>query len=51
MLDKLIFNEDIKKVFNSITNVQIVCQYLFKDYIFDIKILNEQKKKRKKFRL
>ena len=47
MLDKLIFNEDIKKVFNSITNVQIVCQYLFKDYIFDIKILNEQKKKEK----
>ena len=45
MLDKFVFNEDIKKVFNLITNVQIISQYLFKDFISDIKILNDQKKK------
>lgn len=47
MLDKFVFNEDIKKVFNLITNVQIISQYLFKDFISDIKILNDQKKKDK----
>ena len=49
MLDKFIFNEDINRVFNFITNKQIVCQYIFKDFISDIKILNEYKKKEKTF--
>ena len=44
MLDKFIFKEDIKRVFNCFTNNQIVTQYLFKDYISDIKFLNEPKK-------
>ena len=47
MIDKFIFNEDIKRVFNCITNFQIISQYLFKDYISDIKFINENIKKEK----
>ena len=47
MKDKIIFNEDIKRVFNYMTNSQIITQYLFKDYISDIKIINEVKKSEK----
>ena len=46
MLDKFIFNEDINRVFNCITNNQIICQCIFKDFISDIKILNVQKKEK-----
>ena len=49
MLDKYIFNEDIKRVFNYLTNSQIIYEYLFKDYISNIKILNEFKKNEKIF--
>lgn len=47
MIDKFIFNEDIKRVFNCITNNQIVFEYILKDYISDIKIVNDIKKKEK----
>ena len=47
MLDKFIFNEDIKRVFNCLTNSQIVCECILKDYISDIKIVNDNKKKEK----
>ena len=47
MFDKFIFNEDIKRVFNCITNSQLNFQYLFEDFVSDIKILNECKKKEK----
>ena len=47
MIDKFIFNEDIKRVFNCITNFQIISQYLFKDYISDIKFINEIEKRKK----
>ena len=46
-MDKYIFNEDIKRVFNYLTNSQIISQYLLKDYISDIKIINEFKKSEK----
>ena len=47
MLDKFIFNEDIKRVFNSITNGQIISQFILKNYISDIKIINDNKKMEK----
>ena len=47
MQDKFIFNEDIKRVFNCISNCQIVSHYILKDYITDIKIINDNKKKEK----
>ena len=47
MIDKFIFNEDIKRVFNYMTNSQIITQCLFKDFISDIKIFNELKKSEK----
>ena len=47
MLDKFIFDEDIKRVFNCLTNTQIITQCLLKDFISDIKILNEPKRKDK----
>ena len=46
-MDKFIFNEDIKRVFNYMTNSQIITQCLFKDFISDIKICNELKKSEK----
>ena len=47
MQDKFIFNEDIKRVYNCISNSQIISQYILKDYISDIKIFNDNKKKEK----
>lgn len=47
MQDKFIFNEDIKRVYNCISNNQIISQYILKDYISDIKIVNDNKKKEK----
>ena len=45
MLDKYIFNEDIKRVFSFMKNSQFIKNYILKDYISDIKIINENKKK------
>ena len=45
MIYKFTFNETIKRVFNCITNSQIICHQLLKDYISDIKIVNDVKKK------
>ena len=45
MIYKFTFNETIKRVFNCITNSQIICHNLLKDYISDIKIVNDVKKK------
>ena len=47
MLDKFIFDEDFKRVFNCLTNTQIITQCLLKDFISDIKILNDPKRKDK----
>ena len=47
MINKYIFNEDIKRVFNCIINNQIITQYILKDYISDFKIINDNKKKEK----
>ena len=47
MLDKYFFNEDIKRVFNIITNGEILSRYILKDYISDIEIINELPKKEK----
>jgi len=47
MLDKFILDEDIKRVFNCLTNTQIITQCLLKDLVSDIKILNEPKRKDK----
>lgn len=47
MLDKYIFNEDIKRVFNIITNGEILSRYILKDYISDIEIINNIQKKEK----
>ena len=40
MLDKYIFNEDIKRVFSFMKKSQIIKNYILKDYISDIKIIN-----------
>ena len=45
MIYKFTFNETIKRVFNCITNSQIICNHLLKDYISDIKIVNDIRKK------
>ena len=45
MQDKFILDEDIKRVFNCLTNTQIITQCLLKDFISDINILNEPKRK------
>ena len=47
MLNKYIFNEDIKRVFSCFTNHQIVTQYILKDYLSEIQIINDNKKKEK----
>ena len=45
MIEKYFFNEEIQRVFNFITNSQIISQCLFKDYISDVKFLNDPKKR------
>ena len=47
MMDKFIFNEDLKRVFNCLTNKLVLSQYILKDYISDAKIINEIKRKEK----
>ena len=45
MISKFTFNESIKRIFNCLTNNQIIYRHLLKDYIFDVKILNDIKKR------
>ena len=45
MISKFTFNESIKRVFNCVTNSQIISRHLLKDYISDVKIINEFKKR------
>ena len=47
MLGKFIFNENIKRVYNIIINSQIISQCILKDYISEVKIINDNKKKEK----
>ncbi len=47
MLDKYIFNEDIKRVYKCIFNSQVITQYILKEFISDVKIINDNKKKEK----
>ena len=44
MQDKFIFNEDIKRVVDIISNSQILQQSILKDYISDVKIITDNKK-------
>ena len=47
MIDKFIFNEDLKRIFNCLTNKMVLSQYILKDFISDVKIINEIKTKEK----
>ena len=47
MMDKFIFNEDLKRVFNCLTNQLVLSQYILKDFISDVKLINEIKRKEK----
>jgi len=47
MMDKFIFNEDLKRVFNCLTNKLVLSQYILKDFISEVKIINEFKRKEK----
>jgi len=44
MQDQFIFNEDIKRVFDIISNSQIMQHSILKDYISDVKIVTDNKK-------
>ena len=43
MLDQFIFNEDIKRIVDIISNSQIVQQSILKDYISNVKIITDNK--------
>ena len=45
MISKFSFNETIKRVFNCITNSQIIYRHILKDYVSDAKIINDPKKR------
>ena len=45
-MERFIFNEDLKKIFNCITNKLVLSQYILKDFISDAKIINEIIKKK-----
>ena len=47
MMDKFIFNEYLKRIFNCLTNKLVLSQYILKDFISDAKIKNDIKKKKK----
>ena len=44
MISKFSFNETIKRVFNCVTTGQIIYRHILKDYISDLKIINDVKK-------
>ena len=46
MIEKFIFNEDIIRVYKCMTNSQILSQCIIKDYITDIKFVNNKKKEK-----
>ena len=46
-MDKFIFNENLKRIFNCLTNKLVLSQYILKDFISDAKIINEITKKEK----
>ena len=46
-METFIFNENIKRVFSIMLNSQIVSQCILKDYISEIRIINDYKKKEK----
>ena len=46
-MDKFIFNEDLKRIFNCLTNKLVLSQYILKDFISDERIINESKRKEK----
>ena len=46
-MDKFIFNENLKRVFDCLTNKLVLSQYILKDFISDVKIINEFTKKEK----
>ena len=45
MISKFSFNETIKRVFNCVTNYQIIYRHILKDYVSDAKIINDPKKR------
>ena len=47
MIDKFIFNEGLKRIFNCLTNKLVLSQYILKDFISEAKIINEITKKEK----
>ena len=47
MIEKFIFNEDLKRIFDCVTNKLVLSQYIMKDFISDVKVINEIKKKEK----
>jgi len=47
MMDKFIFNESLKRVFNCLTNKLVLSQYILKDFISDVRIINEFRRKAK----
>jgi len=47
MMNKFIFNEDLKRIFDCLTNKLVLFQYILKDFISEVKIINEIKRKEK----
>ena len=46
-MDKFIFNEDLKRIFNCLINKLVLSQYILKDFISDVKIIDETNRKEK----
>ena len=46
-MNKFIFNEDLKRIFDCLTNKLVLFQYILKDFISEVKIINEIKRKEK----
>ena len=46
-MDKFIFNESLKRVFNCLTNKLVLSEYILKDFISDVRIINEFRRKAK----
>ena len=46
-MDKFIFYESLKRVFNCLTNKLVLSQYILKDFISDVRIINEFRRKAK----
>ena len=46
-MDKFTFNEDLKRIFNCLTNKLVLSQYILKDFISDVKKIDETNRKEK----